>query len=108
MAVRATAFLAAGHSLVCTDVVLAELVYVLESVYRESRPRIAAMARVVIAEPSIEADGVLGRSLEIYEHDRLDFAEAYLVARAEASGVAAVASFDRSIDRVGTVERVEP
>ena len=109
MAVRATAFLAANHSLVLTDVVLAELVYVLGSVYRETRPRVAAMARVVIAEPSIEADGrLLGRALDVYEHDRLDFAEAYLVARAEASGVGAVASFDRSIDRVSTVERVEP
>lgn len=109
MAARATAFLAADHLLVLTDVVLAELVYVLESVYRESRPRIAAMARVVIAEPSIEADErLLGRALDVYEYDRLDFAEAYLVAQAEESGVAAVASFDRSIDRVSSVERLEP
>ena len=51
---------------------------------------------------------LLLRSIEIYEYDRLDFAEAYLVASAESSGVDAVASFDRSIDRVGTVERIEP
>src|SRR5947208_10928686 len=37
-----------------------------------------------------------------------DFAEAYLVARAERSGVTAVASFDRSIDRIGSTTRVEP
>jgi hypothetical protein len=30
------------------------------------------------------------------------------VASADSSGVDAVASFDRSIDRVGTVERIEP
>jgi len=44
----------------------------------------------------------------VYELDRLDFAEAYLVAQAETSGVGAVVSFDRSLDRVGTVRRYEP
>jgi len=38
----------------------------------------------------------------------IDFAEAYLVACAETTGVNRVASFDRSIDRVQTIERVEP
>jgi predicted nucleic acid-binding protein len=48
------------------------------------------------------------RALELYELERIDFAEAYRVARAEASGFGAIASFDRSIDRVSTVQRVEP
>ncbi len=40
--------------------------------------------------------------------DRLDFAEANLVACAESTGIGRVVSFDRSIDRVSTIERVEP
>jgi len=44
----------------------------------------------------------------VYEIDRIDFAEAYLVASAESTGVNRIASFDQSIDRVHTVERVEP
>lgn len=47
------------------------------------------------------------RAVELYELERLDFAEAYLVASAESAGVGVVVSFDRSIDRVDTVERVE-
>jgi predicted nucleic acid-binding protein len=39
---------------------------------------------------------------------RLDFAEAYLVAQAEATGAREVLSFDRSIDRIKTVARREP
>jgi hypothetical protein len=46
-------------------------------------------------------------ALELYELERIDFAEAYLVASAEASGAGAIASFDRSIDRVSTVQRIE-
>jgi predicted nucleic acid-binding protein len=48
------------------------------------------------------------RALQAYELDRLDFAEAYLVAQAEATGVGEILSFDRSIDKVGTVVRREP
>ncbi|MDR1214938.1 MAG: type II toxin-antitoxin system VapC family toxin [Propionibacteriaceae bacterium] len=110
MARRATRFLANERSLVLADLVVAETVYVLESFYRVTRPRVAAVIRSLLAMPSIKcADPpVLFRALEVYELDRLDFAEAYLVARAEASGFGRVASFDRSIDRVSTVERVEP
>jgi predicted nucleic acid-binding protein len=48
------------------------------------------------------------RALEVYELDRLDFAEAYLVAQAEATGVGEIISFDRSLDRVASVSRREP
>ncbi len=51
---------------------------------------------------------VLLRALEAYETDRIDFAEAYLVALAEAGGVKQIASFDTSIDRIPTVTRREP
>jgi len=43
----------------------------------------------------------------VYETDRIDFAEAYLVACAESTGVGTIASFDRSLDRVATIARVE-
>ena len=68
------------------------------------------MMRSAIAFPSIATvdTPTLLRALEIYEIDRLDFAEAYLVAQAEATGVGEVLSFDRSIDRLTTVTRREP
>ncbi|MGF1598865.1 MAG: hypothetical protein ACFCVK_18365 [Acidimicrobiales bacterium] len=44
----------------------------------------------------------------MFETDRIDFAEAYLVAHAESSGVHAIVSFDKSIDRVTTIQRIEP
>jgi predicted nucleic acid-binding protein len=51
---------------------------------------------------------LLLRAIEVYEVDRLDFAEAYLIACAESTGIGRIASFDRTIDRVQTVERIEP
>ncbi len=110
MAARATAALAEADELLLADLVLAECVYVLESFYEVPRERVAELMRAAIALPTIKTLGpaALYRALEVYEVDRLDFAEAYLVAQAEATGVGAIVSFDRSIGRVATVARREP
>lgn len=110
MATRATAMLASGERLLLADPVLAECVYVLESFYEVPRQRVAELMRSAVVLPTIETvdPASLLRALEVYELDRLDFAEAYLVAQAEATGVDEIVSFDRSIDRVDSVVRREP
>lgn len=110
MAARATAFLESASGLLLTDLVLAETVYVLESFYRVPHAKVAEAMRSLIAfKAVITVDpALLLRALEVYELDRLDFAEAYLVASAESSGVNRIVSYDKSIDRITTVERIEP
>lgn len=110
MAARASASLAGDEDLLLTDLVLAECVYVLESFYEVERPRVAQLMRAAMSLRSIHAlaPDVLLRALEVYEVERLDFAEAYLVAQAETTGVGGILSFDRSIDRIGTLARREP
>jgi len=110
MAARATAYLASEEELLVADVIVAEAVYVLESFYEAPRHQVAESMRSLLAFDSVVTldAAMLLRALEVYEVDRLDFAEAYLVASAERNGVGRVASFDPAIDRVATVERVEP
>ena len=110
MATRATAYLGTESELFLTDLVVAETVYVLESFYEAPRPQVAGAIRSLLALASVVCvdSALLLRAVEVYEVDRLDFAEAYLVACAESTGIKRVASFDRSIDRIGTVDRVEP
>lgn len=83
MASRATAYLAAEPDLLLADLIVADTVYVLESFYEAPRS--------MLAMPST---------------DRIDFAEAYLVACAESTGVDRVVSFHKAIDRVETVKRI--
>lgn len=109
-AARATSFLSEKQDLVVPDLVIAEMVYVLESVYGAARLTVAAAVRSVLTFDSIHVadEQLLLRTVEVYELGRLHFAESYLVAMAERSGIGTIASFDRSIDRVATVRRVEP
>jgi predicted nucleic-acid-binding protein len=107
---RATSFLRRRNELLLVDIILAELVYVLGSVYSLDRTRVAAACRALLAMPTIIAvdDLLLHRSLELYETERLDYAEAYVAAVAELTRTANVVSFDRRLDRVNTIKRVEP
>ena len=109
-AARATRFLAEADQLWLADLIVAELVYVLESFYEAPRDQVAAAMRSLVSMRSVVTvdPALLLRAIEVYETDRLDFAEAYLVACAESTGIGRVASFDRSIDRVDTVDRIEP
>ncbi len=77
--------------------------------YGRPRKEIADAARALLALPSVASDHKpLLRTIELYEADRLDFADAYVCASAETSGIGKVASFDRRIDRVKSIERLEP
>ncbi len=110
MAARATAYLQRESELLVADLIVAEMIYVLESFYEVTRPEISEAMRALIVMESVNVVDapLLLRAVEIYEYDRLDFAEAYLIASAESTGVMQVASFDRSIDRVKSITRVEP
>lgn len=110
MAARATAYLRTEIGLLLTDLVAAETVYVLESFYEAPRDQIAQAMRSLLGLDTVSCvdSALLLRAIEVYETDRIDFAEAYLVACAESTGVGRVASFDRSLDRVSTIERIEP
>ena len=107
---RATDFLARAEELWLADVIVAEVAYVLESVYRVNRDGIAGLLRSIVSGDRIQVsdEPLLLRTIEVYERHRLAFADAYLVASAERSGLGIVVSFDKGISRVGTVQRIEP
>lgn len=110
MAVRASALIDEADELLVPDLIVAETVHVLESVYELSRDEVAAFVRSVISYRSIRTQNpaLLAKAFDIYQDHRIDFPEAYLAAAAESTGVDAVASFDRAVDRVPTITRIEP
>ena len=109
-AARATRYLERADELLLPDLIVAEVAYVLESFYEVARGQVATTLRAILAYPTIRVldAELLQRAVEVYEVHRLDFADAYLVASAERTGLGVIASFDHSIDRVGTVRREEP
>jgi predicted nucleic-acid-binding protein len=83
----ATACSATESEILLADLVLAESVYVLESYFEASREAIASSMRSLLAMKSIICVDVslLLRPIEVNEVERIEFAEAYLVACAEST-----------------------
>lgn len=109
LAEKAARLLTHADRLILTDVIAAECVHVLSSFYELPAPRVAEALRSAMAMPSVETPNhdLLLRALELFEYFGLGFADCYLVASAEALGVKTVASFDRGIDRIDSVRRIE-
>ena len=98
LAEEATELIATARRLVMPDVVLAESVYVLESVYGVERWRVAEMMRSAIDHLTWTGDDLtLMRALELYETTGLEFTDAYLLAYAEYRHEGPVVTFDRKL-----------
>ena len=95
--------------LILPDLIVAEVAYVLAS-YKRSHSEIATAIRALLTLERIIAPNaaLLLRSADLFEQLRLDFADAYLLACAEASGDRTVVSFDRGLGRLPGVTRRAP
>lgn len=100
---------AAGDvTLVVTDLVLAETVWVLQSFYKLDRDAIAAALKNLIESAGIEVQNK-ARLLSALRNfaQTVNFVDAYHAAIAAAESIG-IASFDRDFDQFADVKRVEP
>lgn len=86
----------AGERLFVPQLVLCELVWVLESVYRYSRDEIVSVLRDLLRtrQLAIEDLDVVRKALDRFAERGGDFADYVIVERCRAAGCARVASFD--------------
>jgi predicted nucleic acid-binding protein len=96
-------------ALVLTDVVLAEACYVLASAGVAPAQAAGHLLRILDL-PGVEVvdETVLRGTLELWSEGKLDVADAYLAALARRIRGGAVLSFDRDLERVPGVTRVDP
>jgi predicted nucleic acid-binding protein len=95
--------------LVVTPAVIAELVYVVEAVFRWRRSTVSQRLGALVTADGLEVrEGtVISRALELYGGPRrLDFVDAYLAALALTGEHRSVASLDRDFDHIAGIRRV--
>jgi predicted nucleic acid-binding protein len=96
--------------LVTNCLVIAEVIWVLESFYRYSAPEIAPQIRVLIDAPHLHIDGkdVLREALSLYELKGVGFTDALVAARMQRKGISEIYSWDKHFDRFSHITRMEP
>ena len=111
---RATLYVAriehGGLRVETTATVVFETVFTLQSFYKHPRPLIRDNVLPVLLLPGIVLPGKrrLRRAFDLYTSTNLSFADCYHVAVAEARKVPEFVSFDRGLDRIPGLNRIEP
>jgi uncharacterized protein len=92
-----------GGELRVPDLVIAELIWVLESSRKLQAVQIAQLVMSLVGDPrfTVTDEQLLARALELYSGRNVDFVDAYLAALALPHAGAAVASFDGDFKRLG-------
>jgi uncharacterized protein len=97
--------------LVSSELVLAEVVWVLESYYQIEKAQIAEMLRAILSTPGLQVINgkIVEQSLQYYSHQNIDFVDAYIVAIMQKNGIDGIYSFDKKhLDRITHITRIEP
>jgi predicted nucleic acid-binding protein len=103
---------AAGEiRLMTTEMVIAEVVWVLEASYGLKNHQVAYMVRAILASPGIEVINgqFVARALDYYLSHNIDFIDGYIAAVMEKRKVVDIFSFDRKhMGRIKAITRKEP
>lgn len=97
--------------LVTAEMVIAEVVWVLESSYGLKSASVAPLIRAILATSGLEVlnASLVTRALEHYETRNIDFIDGYIAAVMEKQGITELYSFDRKhISRIQAISRKEP
>lgn len=88
------------------SMVVAEVVYVLQSFYKFDRKDISHLLKSFLGSPGLilENERAIQRALELYRDHNIDFVDAFIAALAEATD-SEVISFDADFDKIGSVSR---
>jgi predicted nucleic-acid-binding protein len=96
--------------LVLDEIVMAELVWVLDSFYKHPAEEIARTLGELLAQESVAADDkdLLAEALAMFANHHVDFADALVAARMRRREATEVVSFDAHFDRLPGIVRLTP
>lgn len=98
------------EALYTTDMVIAEIVWVLESYYGLSRNEIRTKVEKILNTPNLACDhkGIIIHALTLYEEKRIDYIDAYNACILRMQGINEIYSYDKHYDRLSWLKRIEP
>ena len=97
--------------LVTSEIVIAELVWVLESYYKLKPPVIVELIRAILNTEGLKIKGsdMIEKTLDLYESENIDFIDAHIIAYMRSDHIETLYSFDkRHLSKVDGIRRIEP
>ena len=97
--------------LVTAEMVLAEVVWVLESYYKITKKQITEMLKAILVTPGLEVlnGKIVENALQYYSLKNIDFIDAYIVALMQKQKIEGISSFNKKHHHCITqITRIEP
>ena len=98
------------YELFVCDLIVAEIIYVLESIYHLDRNEVVEKI-LAIAETDntiIENRQVILGALDLYEEKNIDFIDAYLASHLEKNNCDTIFTFDRDFRKIDFIDKIIP
>jgi len=99
-----------NYELFVCDLIIAEIVYVLDSLYslnrREIVEKIIAIAE--IDNTVLENRLIILSALNLYEKNNIDFVDAYLASHAKKNGCDQIVTFDKDFKKLDFIKQINP
>jgi len=101
---------AGKETLYTTDLVIAEIVWVLESYYELSRSDVRAKVEKILNTQGLTCDNqeAIVHALALYEEKEIDYIDAYNACILRMKGISEIYSYDKHYDRLIWLLRLEP
>lgn len=99
-----------NRTLFVSDLSIAEIVWVLDSVYKIPLEEVAEAIRKILGDQRLtfENKGRLMTAITLWENHKVDFIDAYQAALAQEKNMETIMSYDTHFDRIPGIKRSEP
>lgn len=97
------------EKLLIPDMVIAEIIWVLQSVYKFSKSDTTEKVQQFLSLNIFICNyKLLGETLMIYKENKISFVDAYLLALSLEKDLEGIYSFDKGLDKVKQIKRFDP
>jgi predicted nucleic-acid-binding protein len=92
------------------DIILADIIWVLEGYYKQSREQIREWITTILSMQGLRFSdkNVALDALDIYVDLGIDWSDAFVTGQMINHGIMEIYSFDRHFDRIGAIKKIEP
>lgn len=101
---------AGSEEVLLPDIILADIIWVLEGYYKQSRERIREWIATILSMRGLEFSdkNVALDALDIYVDTGIDWSDAFVASQMISRGIMEIYSFDKHFDRIDAIKKVEP
>lgn len=97
------------EKLILTDVTIAEIIWTLSAHYQKPKGYICEKVFYLLELPGVTfSRPLILNAILLYQNHNIDYIDAYIAAYAQENKISEIVSYDRHLDKIKEIQRIEP